>query len=285
MNNPDNWDLMDSLNRVGTVARNKFIEWWRHLNGSTDNPGYLYDMAIKLYFENRHPTPPVNDMAGLKAELEALRVFVMSFCDGYSCDHGNDICYCTKPEVKILIKLASILSKYPTAPLPKPSTDSQVEGLREVLKNGLNSCRKLKQDPLQHGGYQYWNGLEQGLLDVADKIGLKCEDCHGSGMVGSGSDGLDYCHCDMGLSRHPVNACKGEIEPLAELADRVNHKIVLIKNCNYPIGWIIHVQPKSATHLGGIEELPRGENVYTYAAAEQAAREYLMGLENKGGEK
>ena len=82
---------------------------------------------------------------------------------------------------------------------------------------------------------------------------------------------------------HPVNACKGE--PLAELADRVNHKIVLIKNCNYPIGWIIHVQPKSATHLGGIEELPRGENVYTYAAAEQAARLYLNGLENKGGEK
>ena len=162
------------------------------------------EMAIAdLVKENRrlkeivNSKPPVNDMAGLKAELEALRVFVMSFCDGYSCDHGNDICYCTKPEVKILIKLASILSKYPTAPLPKPSTDSQVEGLREVLKNGLNSCRKLKQDPLQHGGYQYWNGLEQGLLDVADKMGLKCEDCHGSGMVGSGSDGLDYCHCDL----------------------------------------------------------------------------------------
>ena len=56
MNNPDNWDLEDSLDRVGTVAKNKFIEWWRGLN-EKHGPADLYDMAIRLYFENQHPTP------------------------------------------------------------------------------------------------------------------------------------------------------------------------------------------------------------------------------------
>ena len=121
MNNPDNWDLMDSLNRVGTVARNKFIEWWRHLNGSTDNPGYLYDMAIKLYFENRHPTPPVNDMAGLWDELD-------DFTAGIAPTELAD---------DIRNTLEDMLYRHPrpsTPVEPKPSTDSQVDGLREEIE-------------------------------------------------------------------------------------------------------------------------------------------------------
>ena len=128
---------------------------------------------------------------------------------------------------------------------PKPSTDSPVEGLREILV-------KMKQRATPHG------------------------------MTGGG--GTPPCYeCLNGLIKyvdsHPVN---GKGESLAELADRKGKKIISIEQSGYAdrhrekFWWAIGVDVKHHAPTGG--EWFHGP---TYAAAENAAREYLMGLPDK----
>lgn len=88
MNDPDNWDLEDSLNRIGTVARKKYYEWWRCLNDK-HNGNDLYDMAIKIYFENRHATrqqdKPVEALAELadrKGKMFIAEKITKNWCIG-----------------------------------------------------------------------------------------------------------------------------------------------------------------------------------------------------------
>lgn len=78
-------------------------------------------------------------------------------------------------------------------------------------------------------------------------------------------------------------------EPLACLADRKGMRISKIENCHYPVGWLIHLTPKCITgneplwqRYDKTIEIPQGDNVDTYPAAESAARKYLLALPDKG---
>lgn len=78
----------------------------------------------------------------------------------------------------------------------------------------------------------------------------------------------------------PTKAAKVE-EPLALLADRKGMYIVLIKECKYPVGWLIHLQYKITPYdKFSLYEIPGkdDDNVCTYAECEKLARQFLESL-------
>ena len=123
--------------------------------------------------------------------------------------------------------------------------------------------------------------LVEELREWGKKCGLEIE---------SEIEDMDKAYADFDeiLSRHrPVKE-----ESLAELADRKGMRISRIENFLYPVGWLIHLIPKSITGNEPIwqrydktVEIPMDDNVDTYSECEAKARAYLMGLpdQKKGG--
>lgn len=109
--------------------------------------------------------------------------------------------------------------------------------------------------------------------------------CHSQDEDGRAERCPGLAKFDEILSRHrPVKE-----EPLACLADRKGMRISKIENCHYPVGWLIHLTPKCITgneplwqRYDKTIEIPQGDNVDTYPAAESAARQYLLALPDKG---
>jgi len=167
----------------------KLVEWFKENEKFTMTSEEMsmfnscYAKARSLLSAEREAKTPVNDMAGLWDELDG---FAAGICPTELADDIRNT----------LEDMLYRHPKYPTAPLPKPSTDSQVEGLSEALE------LYMKAYPHDAPHDCFATGPMTG--DYIEDL-VVCPGCRAKKAA------------DLALSRHPVNACKGEIEPLAVL--------------------------------------------------------------------